>query len=88
MARVRHPNVVTIFGAERIDGRVGLWMEFVDGPTLEDELKTKERFEPRGDRRWPRPVPRAERGTPGRGLAGRVVGTVVRYFCAVTVQAI
>jgi hypothetical protein len=27
LARVRHPNVVTIYGAERIDGRVGLWME-------------------------------------------------------------
>jgi serine/threonine-protein kinase len=40
MARVRHPNVVTIYGAERIDGRVGLWMEYVDGPTLDQELKT------------------------------------------------
>jgi len=39
MAKVRHPHVVTIHGAERIDGRVGLWMEFVDGRTLEDELR-------------------------------------------------
>ena len=38
MARVRHPNVVTVHGAERIDGRVGLWMEYIDGPTLEAEL--------------------------------------------------
>jgi tRNA A-37 threonylcarbamoyl transferase component Bud32/tetratricopeptide (TPR) repeat protein len=38
MARVRHPNVVTIFGAQRIDGRTGLWMEFVEGQTLEAEL--------------------------------------------------
>ena len=30
MARVRHPNVVTVYGAERIDGRVGLWMELID----------------------------------------------------------
>ena len=44
MARVRHPNVVTVYGAERIDGRVGLWMEFVDGPTLDQELKTKGPF--------------------------------------------
>jgi len=36
LARVRHPNVVTIHGAERIDDRVGLWMEFVDGRTLHD----------------------------------------------------
>ena len=35
LARVRHPNVVTIYGAERIDNRVGLWMEFVRGRTLE-----------------------------------------------------
>src|SRR5262245_27675490 len=35
LARVRHPNVVTIYGADRIEGRVGLWMEFVRGRTLE-----------------------------------------------------
>ena len=35
LARIRHPNVVTVYGADRIDGRVGLWMEFVDGRTLE-----------------------------------------------------
>ena len=45
MARVRHPNVVTVYGAERIDGRVGLWMEFVDGRTLEHELGDRGRFE-------------------------------------------
>jgi tRNA A-37 threonylcarbamoyl transferase component Bud32/tetratricopeptide (TPR) repeat protein len=39
MSRVRHPNVVTVYGAERIDGRVGLWMELVDGSTLDEELK-------------------------------------------------
>jgi len=40
MARIRHPNVVTVYGAERIDGRVGLWMEFVGtGRTVEDELR-------------------------------------------------
>ncbi len=39
LAKVRHPNVVTVYGAERMDGRVGLWMEFVDGRTLEEELR-------------------------------------------------
>ena len=34
LARVRHPNVVTIYGAEQIGTRVGLWMEFVRGRTL------------------------------------------------------
>ncbi|MBK9240485.1 MAG: serine/threonine protein kinase [Acidobacteria bacterium] len=41
MARVRHPNIVTVYGAERIDGRVGIWMEFVEGLTLEQELRDK-----------------------------------------------
>ena len=35
LARVRHPNVVTIHGAERIGDRIGLWMEYVEGSTLE-----------------------------------------------------
>jgi serine/threonine-protein kinase len=35
LARVRHPNVVTIYGAEQIDDRIGLWMEFVRGRTLQ-----------------------------------------------------
>jgi serine/threonine-protein kinase len=39
LARVRHPNVVTVYGAERIDGQVGVWMEFIHGKTLEQELR-------------------------------------------------
>ncbi len=39
LARVRHPNVVTIYGAERIADQVGLWMEFVRGRTLEQLLE-------------------------------------------------
>lgn len=39
LARVRHPNVVTVYGADRIDGCVGLWMEFVQGWTLERVLR-------------------------------------------------
>ena len=35
LARVRHPNIVTIHGAGQIDDRVGLWMELVSGRTLE-----------------------------------------------------
>jgi serine/threonine-protein kinase len=41
MARVRHPNVVTVYGAEEHDGRVGLWMEFVQGRTLEALIETQ-----------------------------------------------
>ena len=38
LARVRHPNVVTIYGAEQIADQIGLWMEFVRGHTLEQIL--------------------------------------------------
>src|SRR5262245_8286917 len=31
LARVRHPNVVTVYGADRVDNRVGVWMELVRG---------------------------------------------------------
>jgi eukaryotic-like serine/threonine-protein kinase len=44
LARVRHPNVVTLYGAEVIDDRVGLWMELIRGRTL-DQLVA-------GGRRW------------------------------------
>ena len=36
LARIDHPNVVRIFEAEEHQGRVGLWMEFVSGSTLEE----------------------------------------------------
>lgn len=35
LAQVRHPNVVTVHGAESHDGRSGLCMEYVRGATLE-----------------------------------------------------
>jgi serine/threonine-protein kinase len=38
LARVRHPNVLTVHGAERIDGRVGIWTEYVRGETLAAEV--------------------------------------------------
>jgi TolB-like protein/Tfp pilus assembly protein PilF len=44
LARIQHPNVVTIYGAERIDGRVGLWMELVKGRTLEQALRERTTF--------------------------------------------
>jgi eukaryotic-like serine/threonine-protein kinase len=34
LARIRHPNVVRVHGVDVIDGRVGIWMEFVDGESL------------------------------------------------------
>jgi serine/threonine protein kinase/Flp pilus assembly protein TadD len=34
MARVRHPNTVSVYGVDRHDGRVGLWSDLVRGQTL------------------------------------------------------
>jgi serine/threonine-protein kinase len=39
LARVRHPNVVQVYGAERIEGRVGLWTEFIRGRTLAEFVR-------------------------------------------------
>ncbi len=44
LARVRHANVVQVYGADRVDGRVGLWMELVRGTTLEDLLQRQGTF--------------------------------------------
>ena len=44
LARVRHRNVVTVFGAEERDGRVGLWMEYIRGRTLEQALRSTGQF--------------------------------------------
>lgn len=41
LARVRHPNVVAVYGVDRHEGHVGLWMEFVDGLTLARVLATR-----------------------------------------------
>jgi serine/threonine-protein kinase len=39
LARVRHPNIVTVYGAQQIGNEVGLWMEFVRGRSLSDLVK-------------------------------------------------
>ena len=39
LARVRHPNVATIYGADQVNNRTGLWMELVSGRTLEQVLQ-------------------------------------------------
>jgi len=36
LARVSHPHVITVYGADQIDDRVGIWMELVSGSTLLD----------------------------------------------------
>jgi hypothetical protein len=40
LARVRHPNVVSIHGADSHDGQVGFWMDLVEGVTLAEQVRT------------------------------------------------
>ena len=46
LASVRHPNVVTVFGADVRSGRAGFWMEYLRGSTLEDALKARGPYAP------------------------------------------
>lgn len=41
LARLRHPNVVTVYGAEEIDGWVGITMEPVHGASLAERVRTQ-----------------------------------------------
>jgi TolB-like protein/Tfp pilus assembly protein PilF len=41
LARVRHPNVITVHGVDVHEGRVGLWMELLRGQTLEQLVTTR-----------------------------------------------
>ena len=34
LARLHHPNVINVYGADTHEGRVGFWMEFLEGQTL------------------------------------------------------
>ena len=41
LAKVKHRNVVTVHGVQRIGDYVGLWMEFINGRTMEEELRKR-----------------------------------------------
>src|SRR5262245_34164101 len=38
LARLRHPHIVSVYGADAHDGISGIWMELLDGETLDDIL--------------------------------------------------
>lgn len=44
LAKIRHTGVVTVYGAEQLDGRIGIWMEHIRGRTLEDFLQERGTF--------------------------------------------
>lgn len=39
LARINHPNVATVYQADCIDGRVGMWMEYARGRTLDEIVR-------------------------------------------------
>jgi eukaryotic-like serine/threonine-protein kinase len=39
LARIRHPNVVTVYGVDHCEDRLGVWMEYIRGRTLEALLR-------------------------------------------------
>ena len=41
LAKLRHPNIITVYGAEIIDGVIGIWMELLRGRTLHQELTAR-----------------------------------------------
>jgi WD40 repeat protein len=47
LARVRHPNVITVYGAEPRAGSVGIWMEFIRGRTLHQIVQQQGPFSAR-----------------------------------------
>ena len=40
LARVRHQNIAVVHGTGEADGRVGMWMEFIEGVTLAAEVES------------------------------------------------
>jgi len=44
LAKIHHPNVVTVFGADEVDGLVGIWMELIEGETLASVVRRQGPF--------------------------------------------
>ena len=47
MARVRHPNIVPVYGVAVADSRVGFWSELIEGPSLATVVETSGPMDPR-----------------------------------------
>jgi serine/threonine-protein kinase len=41
LAKLNHPNVITVYGADVVEGTVGIWMELLRGRTLQQELDAR-----------------------------------------------
>jgi eukaryotic-like serine/threonine-protein kinase len=71
LARIRHPNVVTVFGADDFDGRAGIWMEFLTGRTLKAIVDEQGPFGPHEAALVGREVCRALAAVHGQGVVHR-----------------
>ena len=70
----RHPNVIAVYGADSHDGRVGFWMEFLEGRTLKNGgCAGAHEFAGGGGVRH-RHLPRARRRPPRRASPSRRQG--------------
>ncbi len=47
MARLRHPNILAVHGADEDEGRVGVWSDLLEGRTLAQVLDYEGRLSPR-----------------------------------------
>jgi hypothetical protein len=72
LARVRHPNVMTVFGADRVGDEVGVWMEFARSQTLEEVLRDSG------------PLDVAQAAAIGVELAGALSAIIALEFFTVT----
>ena len=60
LARVSHPHVIHVYGAERHEERIGLWMELVRGRTLDEIVQADG------------PLPAADAAAMGADLCGAI----------------
>ncbi|MCB9688690.1 MAG: serine/threonine protein kinase [Alphaproteobacteria bacterium] len=70
-ARLRHPNIVAVTDYVEHDGRPGLVMEYVDGPSLQEWLARNQRPEPELAEQWFRAIVGAVQHAHAQGLVHR-----------------
>jgi serine/threonine-protein kinase len=73
LARVRHPNVITVYGVAVHEGRVGMWMELIRGATLEQLVLKRGSFSAREAALIGTDICRALAAVHGAGLVHRDV---------------
>jgi tRNA A-37 threonylcarbamoyl transferase component Bud32 len=73
LVRVRHPHVVTVHGADVHGGRMGFWMDFVDGVTLHEVIARDGRRSAGEARAWGQDLCRALAAVHAAGIVHRDV---------------